>query len=167
QPPARAPMAHQPVAADAVQGSDADPQQLEVGATTVASTSATSAAPVQLDARRVLQFYASVVSHERFTVAATAFATEIAATLHFDRVSVGFLDGRGYAKVIAISHSADLESQTDLVRAIGEAMDEALEQNATIVYPTPAGDRPQITLAHALLARVHGGSACTIPLVSN
>lgn len=113
----------------------------------------------------MLQFYATVVSHERFTVAATAFATEVASALHFDRVSVGFLDG-SYAKVVAISHSADLESETDLVRAIGEAMDEALEQNATIVHPVPAGERPKITLAHALLVRRHGGSACTIPLVN-
>lgn len=127
---------------------------------------AATAAALRLDAAAVLQFYATVVSHERFSVAATAFAGEMASALHFDRVSVGFVD-RGYARLVAISHSADLESETDLVRAIGEAMDEALEQDTTIVHPAPAGERPAITLAHALLVRRHGGSACTIPLVSN
>ena len=163
-------MSQKPVAADTVQSGDTDRKQIEESAATVSPTSAApaaSAAPVQLDAARVLQFYASVVSHERFAVAATAFATEIAATLLFDRVSVGFMDGSGYAKVVAISHSADLESQTNIVRTIGEAMDEALEQSSTIVFPPPAGDRPQITLAHALLAKQHGGSVCTIPLVAN
>ena len=114
----------------------------------------------------MLQFYATAVSHERFSVAATAFATEVASTLGFDRVSVGFVEG-GYSRVVAISHSADLESETDLVRAIGEAMDEALEQGVTIVHPAPAGEHPTITLAHALLVREHGGVICTIPLATN
>lgn len=129
---------------------------------------ASTPAPNRLDAAVVLQLYATVVSHERFNVAATAFATEVASVLNFDRVSVGFVDG-GYAKLVAISHSADLESETDLVRAIAEAMDEALEQGATIVYPARPGERPAITLAHALLGRQHGGggAVCTIPLVSN
>lgn len=131
-----------------------------------ASVVAATAAPASLDAPAVLQLYATVVAHERFTVAATAFATEIAAALNFDRVSVGFVDG-SYARVVAISHSADLESETDLVRSIAEAMDEALEQNATIIHPAPPGERPTITLAHTVLNRQSGGFACTIPLVMN
>ena len=152
-----------------MQSNDPDVKQVEDAASDVQSIAPApaAAAPVQLDAAAVLQFYASVVSHERFTVAATAFATEMATTLRFDRVSVGFLERTGYVKVVAISHVADLESQTDLVRAIGEAMDEALEQDATVAYPSPAGSRPRITLAHAVVAKQHGGSVCTIPLVSN
>jgi hypothetical protein len=69
-------MPQKPVAADTVQSGDTDRKQNEESAATVSPTSAApaaSAAPVQLDAARVLQFYASVVSHERFAVAATAF----------------------------------------------------------------------------------------------
>ena len=132
-----------------------------------ATASLDSAAPaLRLDAGAVLQLHAIVVSHERFSVAAAAFASQVASTLSFDRVSIGFLDG-GYAKLVAVSDSADLESETNLVRTIGEAMDEAIEQGTTIVYPTPAGKHAAITLAHALLARSHGGSVCSIPLALN
>lgn len=114
----------------------------------------------------MLQFQAAVLSHEGFKAAATAYASELASALKFDRVAVGVFEN-DYTTVAAISHSAEFESKAVLVRAIGEAMDEAIEQGQTIVYPASAGERPQIALAHATLLRHQRGAACTIPLVSN
>lgn len=140
--------------------------ELERVAASLAAALEVAAAPAQLDAASVLRFQAIVLSHDLFAEAATAFATELASSRGFDRVIVGFLNG-GYAGVVAISHSAEFESRAEVIRAVGEAMDEAIEQGVTIVHPGAAGERPQVTLAHAALARRQGGVACTIPLASN
>jgi len=111
----------------------------------------------------VLDLIAATVEHERFQ-AAMAFVTAMATRLDCDRVSVGFVC-RGRAHVRAVSHTAEFGKQTNLVRAIGSAMDEALEQQRTVVYPAPRDGAARVTRAHAELARQHGsGAICTIPL---
>jgi RND family efflux transporter MFP subunit len=112
----------------------------------------------------VLELLATLVSHERAAAGAMAFVTALATRLQCDRVSVGFLR-RGRAQVRAVSHSAQFGKQTNLIRAIGSAMDEALDQKGTIIYPAPRDGAARVTRAHADLARQHGsGAICTMPL---
>jgi RND family efflux transporter MFP subunit len=114
----------------------------------------------------VLETAAVAVGHERFYAAATGFVTALATRLGCDRVSLGFVRG-GRTQVRAISHSAHFRKQANLVSAIGVAMDEALDQHATVVHPPDAGRGALITRAHVELARVHGaGAVCSIPLAS-
>lgn len=118
-----------------------------------------------IDAAAILQLQATILSHERFADAATAFASELASMLHFDRVVIGFTGGR-HTAVAGISGTADLKAGADLLDAIGAAMDEALEQDATIAFPGAPDDRPRITLAHAEFVRRKGGTILTVPMVS-
>ncbi len=112
----------------------------------------------------VLDLVGTAVSHDRFRDAATAFATELATRLSCDRVSVGLLR-HGHARVLAMSHSAQFDKKTNLVRAIEAAMEEALDQKETVVYPSGAGRPTQVTRAHAELAREYGAGAITcVPL---
>ena len=112
----------------------------------------------------VLDLAATPASHERFAGAAMAFVTALATRLQCDRVSLGFVRG-GRAHVWAVSHSAQIGKQTNLIRAIGSAMDEALDQQGTIVYPALPHSPAQVIRAHAELARQHGsGAICSIPL---
>jgi RND family efflux transporter MFP subunit len=112
----------------------------------------------------VLDMAALAVGHQRFYAAATAFVTALATALGCDRVSLGFVRARR-THVRAISHTAEVRKRTNLVRAIGEAMDEVLDQRATIVHPPAAGQPARVTRAHAELARQHGtGAVCSIPL---
>jgi RND family efflux transporter MFP subunit len=112
----------------------------------------------------VLDLVAHALGHERFYGAATAFVTALANRLACDRVSLGFLKG-GRMRVRAVSHSADFGKQTNLVRAIGAAMDEALDQGATVTYPLRPGGVARVTQAHAALARQHAaGAICTVLL---
>jgi len=112
----------------------------------------------------VLDLVAGALGHERFYGAATAFVTTLANRLGCERVSLGFLK-RGRMRVRAVSHSADFGKQTNLVRAIGAAMDEALDQGATVVYPPRAGGPARVTRAHVVLARQHEvGAICTVLL---
>jgi len=111
----------------------------------------------------LLGLQATILDHERFDEAATAFVTGLASAFQLDRVSIGFLDQR-YTSVSAVSRSADFHSKAELFRAIGEAMDEAIEQGVTICFPDNL--KPRITTAHAAFVRKNGGLLCTIPLVS-
>ena len=113
----------------------------------------------------VLDLTATALSHEGFYEAAAAFVTAAATELGCDRVSVGFLRG-DRIRVRSMSHSAQFADQTNLVRAIAAAMEEAVDHRGAVVYP-PQADRPQVTRAHTELARQHGaGAICSVPLTA-
>ena len=112
----------------------------------------------------VLELVGTAVSQERFQAAATAVATEIATRFGCERVSVGFLHGK-HIKVKAVSHSARFEGRQSLFRQIGAAMDEALDQESTIVYPALTKGAMEVSQSHRELARQHGArTICTVPL---
>jgi multidrug resistance efflux pump len=114
--------------------------------------------------RMVLDLLVSTVEQERFQPAAMALVTQLATKLNCDRVSLGF-EERKKLRVKALSHSAEFGKQMNLVRAIGAAMDEAVDQQGIITYPLPEDAAPLVTRAHAELARQHGaGAICTIPI---
>ncbi len=113
----------------------------------------------------VLDLLTQTLGHERFYGAASAFVTALATRLHCERVSVGFVTS-GRARVRAVSHSAHFDKQTNLVRAIGAAMDEAIDQRGTVVYPSAPGHEARVVRAHTELARQPEPAAiCTIPLI--
>lgn len=108
---------------------------------------------------------ATSLEHESFAGAARAFVTDLAAELGCDRVSLGFLR-RGRARVGAISHTSHTGRNTNLIRAIEAAMDEAIDQQISIVFPAHPAALPTGTHAHADLVREHGaGAICTVPVV--
>jgi multidrug resistance efflux pump len=112
----------------------------------------------------VLELVSTAVEQERFQAAATAVVTELATRLKLERVSLGFLH-RKHIKVKALSHSARFEGRQSLLRQIGAAMDEALDQESSIVYPAASKTGMDVSRAHAELARLHGARAvCTVPL---
>ena len=125
----------------------------------------------QADARTdrmqmLLRLVAAVPERDRFQAAATHFATEVATQLACDRVSVGTVRGQ-HVLLSALSHSAQFGARSNLVRAIEAAMDECLEQQASITFPPASGDA-HVVLAHAELAREFGaGAVCSVPLTRN
>ena len=141
--------------------------ELEQAADTLAAAlTAAVGQRVSIDAARVLQFQATLLAHDSFREAATALATELAKVLKLDHVAIGFRD-RSYSRVEAISDFADFENSAQIFRIISIAMDEAIEQGATIAYPSIPDDRPRINVAHAELARRRGGIVCSVPIVDN
>lgn len=112
----------------------------------------------------VLDLIATLLQFSRFTDAATALATEIAAQLECDRVAIGF-SRRGDCKVDAISNTTNLSAETNLVQAIEAVMDEAVDQNEAIRFPQEKDDGICLTIKHAELSRNFGGGAIlTVPL---
>ncbi len=109
-----------------------------------------------------LDLVASVLAEQGFEAGAQALATDLAIRLDCDRVSIGFVRDR-HAKVVAVSHSAEFGERMNLIRAIGTAMDEALDQKSIIALPPREGD-VLVTRDHAALARLYGSdSVLTVP----
>ncbi|MBW1775661.1 MAG: efflux RND transporter periplasmic adaptor subunit [Deltaproteobacteria bacterium] len=114
--------------------------------------------------QHVLDALVSAVEQVGFQAAAMGFVTKLATIFECDRVSLGFLRGQ-HTRVAVLSHSTAFGKQTNLVRAIGTAMDEAIDQNAVIIHPLPPDEVPLVLRAHEALAQQHGaGAILTIPL---
>lgn len=115
----------------------------------------------------VLEQVATSLEHAGFRAAARAVATETAISLDCERVSIGFLK-RGRVHPDAMSHSADFGKRSNLIRAIGAAMDEALDQRETLVYPALDSDATYVVRAHAALAEENQGlTICTVPFIAD
>lgn len=135
-----------------------------------ANTSASTATPTPAGAtdggtaHRALLLQARVLSHPGFGPAATAFTTELAAVFGATRVTVGFLR-RTVIDLAAVSHGHGDALVGPGFAAIGEAMDEAVQQGASIHLPSLPGGRSLVRMAHARLQQRQGGSVATVPLL--
>ena len=107
---------------------------------------------------------ATSIQERRFAPSALSVVNELAARLQCDRVSIG-LETSGRIEVHAISNTATFDPKTNLVRLIGEAMEEVLDLDVTVVFPSQ-GDDELGAIAHAELARECKATAiCSVPLV--
>jgi len=82
--------------------------------------------------RQVLDVFSAALEHDGFAPAATATVTELATLLHCDRVCLGIRQGRR-VRVKALSHAAQFEPNSEPIRAIEAAMEEAVDQRAHLV----------------------------------
>lgn len=115
-------------------------------------------------AATALDLIAAAVEEDTFHAAGTAAVTELATRLDCERVSIGFVR-QNRTKVTAVSHTADFGKRMSLVRAIGHAMDEAVDQRETVIYPLPDPTEHLVVRAHQELQRSHGASAIlTVPM---
>ncbi len=117
----------------------------------------------QIDSDLVLKLQATFLSGDNFHEAVTAFATEVAIKLAYDRVSIGLIDG-SYINLAGVSHSALQDDKSEAARVLIVAMDEAAEQSNIIQYPDTLDKTPRVTLAHAALARVTGHQVFSVPI---
>jgi RND family efflux transporter MFP subunit len=114
---------------------------------------------------RLLELTATALEQKRFRAAAMALVTEMAIQTGCDRVGLGLRGGR-HTRVYAVSHTAQFGEQTNLVRAITNAMDEAIDQLETVLYPQ-AEDGRLVTRAHGKLAEAGSANAiCTVVMSS-
>lgn len=92
-----------------------------------------------------------------------AVVNHLANRLACERVSLG-LEKNDRVEVVAMSNTANFDRRTNLLRLIGEAMDEVLDLDLAMVYPPPDGDEFGV-LAHAELARESKAAAIlSVPL---
>lgn len=99
-----------------------------------------------------LEMLATVLEQKGISGATNALVTELARRLDCDPVSIGFVR-RGGARVRAVSHASGFGKRLSLMRNIRDAMDEAIDQEAIVLYPPRATWDYRVTLAHEELAR--------------
>lgn len=97
---------------------------------------------------------ADVLSKKNYMSSSMSFVTELATYLKCDRVSLGLLINKKM-KIQAVSHSSRVSDNMNLIRAIIQAMEEAVAQGKEIYFPPTANDR-KIVLDHEILSRKHG-----------
>ncbi len=115
----------------------------------------------------LVDLVAAGLEHEKFRVAATEVANELAERFSCQRVSIGFLRYKR-VRIEAMSHSSQIDQNSNMVRTIRDAMYEALDQGITISYPVESEDAVLVTRFHARLAEeLHGAAICTLPLIKN
>ncbi len=122
-----------------------------------------------LDLQRVrtaTETLAGVNEHGRIAGASMALCNELAARWQADRVSVGFLKGR-YVHLKAMSHTEKFSRKMKLVQDIEAAMEECLDQDVEIAYPTAPEDT-YVARATADLSKRHGPTAVlSLPMRHN
>jgi len=114
----------------------------------------------------VLELTAGAAGQERFSGSAMTLATELADRMQCERVSIGFARA-GHVRIAAVSHSAHFKERTNLLRAVGECMEEAMDQGSTVAFPPIQGMLPAVTRAHQALATSQDvGATLTVPLAA-
>src|SRR5262245_48281068 len=122
--------------------------------------------PRSARAAALLMLQARALAQSDFRAAAAAVATELAAKLGCARVSIGLYE-QGRVIVRAISNTPDFNAKQAAVRLIAAAMEEAIDQRATVVFPVPDGAPPHVTRDHARLAEANSGVAlCSVPIAA-
>ncbi len=113
----------------------------------------------------IVELVASCLEHESFQVAAVQVMTELTTIFSWDRVSLGLNNGRNIL-VKAISHNADFDHRSNLIRDIGEAMFEAVDQDLPISYPKTKEDFYSVR-CHKHLGEKHNVKhILTVPFMS-
>ena len=112
------------------------------------------------------ELVATALQHHRSEPSALAVANDLAMRLRCDRVSVGFEDG-GRVVPVVMSHTATFDVRSDLVRLLGDAMDEVLDLGVALVHPAVEDDELG-AIAHVEVARgLRVQALFSVPLVAN
>lgn len=115
--------------------------------------------------REALALLGAAIEETAFLPAAQRLVTELASRFDCDRVSLGLLRSNT-VRVVAISHSASVETRGGDAGLLSEAMAEAADQRAILRFP-PTQEDAREPLARIAQERLAGptGAVLTIPLV--
>jgi multidrug efflux pump subunit AcrA (membrane-fusion protein) len=113
-----------------------------------------------------LDMLAGASEHRNLEGAALAVVNDLATRLACRRVSLGLVRNNA-VRLVAISHSAVFQKKSHVVSAIENAMEEALDQNATLLIPESGGAGHHITLAHNDLAKLSGAQSVLSAIMSS
>ncbi|MCP5059626.1 MAG: HlyD family efflux transporter periplasmic adaptor subunit [bacterium] len=102
-------------------------------------------------AARTLDLLAVALEPRPVSATSLAIATELASQLGCERVSLGRFQGDELV-LDAVSHTAQLDTRSRLAGDIVAAMQEAIDQDAVIVYPAPEDGAQLAAVAHRRLA---------------
>jgi multidrug resistance efflux pump len=116
----------------------------------------------------LIELLSAGLEEEDFQVALVQVATELAKRFECSQVSIGFVHFL-QPRIKAISGNSRIDRQSNLIRAMRDAMSEAIDQGRPVVFPPLAEtENVQTVHFHAQLAKLHSLSTfCSVPLVKN
>lgn len=100
----------------------------------------------------IIELIRIAATNEGVTATALAVTNLLATRLHCRRAALG-INNSGQIKVLALSHSAILDRRSKTATVVASAMEEALDQAATVTYPPLPPHTRRISVAHRNLAR--------------
>ena len=118
-------------------------------------------------AASIMELIAVIGEQPRLRGVAIALVNDLTARLHCDRVSLGVLGRNGLMRLRAMSHSTTFKTEGRLTDAIENAMEEAVDQCASVVDPPLSAAVRTAQMAHSALSdviRVPGASVMTVVL---
>ncbi len=128
------------------------------------ATAGASNEPHGLGSERTLEMLAMALEPRAAEATSLALTTELASLIRCERVSLGRYH-EDELVLEAISHTAQLDPRTRLAHDVVAAMQEAIDQDAVVVHPTPEGQTPLATVAHRTLSTEQGSATIwTLPL---
>jgi hypothetical protein len=111
----------------------------------------------------VLDTLAEVNAQARYAASVLALCNSLASRLQCQRVSLGWFE-KGFIKLQGISRTERFDPKMDAVVAIEKVMEEALDQDDEIIWPSPE-HYALVNRDHAGFAKANQSSAvCSIPL---
>ena len=106
---------------------------------------------------------AATNEHEKFAASVMSLCNEMASTWKCERVSLGVLKGR-YVQIKAVSGTEKISRKMKLVQDIEAAMEESLDQDIEVIFPT-SPEATYVSRGASELSRKHGPSAIiSLPL---
>jgi RND family efflux transporter MFP subunit len=114
----------------------------------------------------LLSVVASALEHSSFQGASMSAVNELAAALGCTRVSLG-TNSKGFCAVQAVSGTSDFSGKVQLLQSVGRAMDEAVDQQASVLHPNFDDASVLLNNAQQELAGAEeaaGHAVCTLPL---
>ncbi len=120
----------------------------------------------QSDLRRLrmaMEVLAALNEQDRFQGMAMALCNDLASRWQCERVGVGFLKGR-YVRLKALSHTEKFSRKMQIVQDIEGAMEECLDQDVEVLYPT-SPEATYVSRSAADLSKRHGPTCVlSVPL---
>ena len=103
---------------------------------------------------------------EDLNQAAMAVVNDLVAKVRADRVSLG-IERKGKLKLRAMCRTAWFDPKSQLVETIENAMEEAIDQEASVAHPALKNSRGKVSVAQRDLAvRTGAAAVLTVPIIS-
>jgi len=111
----------------------------------------------------ILDLILLINEETKYIAAIITLCNEVANRFSCYRVSLGWLES-SYIRIQSISHMEQFEKKMDTVQDLEAAMEEALDQDEEIIFPSPV-DSATVINAHEVFARKYGSEYMTsIPI---
>lgn len=104
------------------------------------------------DTIKILDILTQMNNQDRFIAACFTLVNELATREKCDQVSLGWFEN-GYIKIKAISHVENFNEKMEIIGDLVQTMEESLEQDAEILYPTDPTSVRYIFRAHEHYAK--------------